>query len=174
MAEPTSTAAGGALLVKLIGVPVITAAIATSLGFIFMWPASKKEAFIRFVVTLTSSFFLGPLLVIATKNWAPGMFSASREVAIELGIEPAFSILFLAGPLLVLAGLPAWYLIGALFRWLDNRKTEDLGGLIAGATNVFRTTTTRVVSSVTTSKSESNPAEAMPPMPEVAPGQVGK
>lgn len=40
MAEPATTAAGGALLIKLVGVPIITAAIATSLGFVF----SKRPA----------------------------------------------------------------------------------------------------------------------------------
>ena len=84
MAEPTSTAAaGGAVLIKIFGAPAVAAAVASSLGFAFMWPKTKKEAFWRFFVTLLSSFFLGPLLVIAARAFVPSLFDAARAVAVD-------------------------------------------------------------------------------------------
>ena len=59
-----TTAAGGALI-KLFGVPVLAGAAATSLGFMFMWPQSTREAFIRFFSSIIISTFIGPALVAA-------------------------------------------------------------------------------------------------------------
>jgi hypothetical protein len=127
-----TTAATGALI-KLFGVPVLTSAAATSLGFMFMWPKSPKEAFIRMGTTIIFSTCVGPVMVIALRSTWPDLFDSARDIAVMYGTEPAFGFLFIAAPIMVGAGLPAWWVVGAVVRWLDKRKNKDLGELAADA-----------------------------------------
>ena len=134
MAEPLSTStAAGVALIKIFGLPVGTGALAAALGFMFLWPTTKREAFARFASSIISSATAGPLLVVWLRSYMPSMFDGAKEVAILYGAEPAVGFLFVAAPVMVAAGLPAWWLIGALVRWLDKRKDKDLGELAADA-----------------------------------------
>lgn len=125
MAEPFSTSATAAL-VKLIGFPVLAGSLAAALGFMFLWPHSRREAFARFASSILSSAILGPLLVVWAKSLAPNLFEASKDVAVMYGSEPAIGFLFVAAPIMVAAGLPAWWVIGGIFRWLDSHKESDI------------------------------------------------
>jgi hypothetical protein len=123
-----TTAAGSAIL-KIFGVPVLTSAAATSMGFMFMWPKNTKEAFIRIACTILFSTIFGPILVIALRSAWPTLFDASRDIATLYAIDPAMGFLFIAAPVMVGAGLPAWWIIGAVVRWLDKRRNKDIGEL---------------------------------------------
>lgn len=131
MAEPT-TVAGGALI-KIFGLPLLAGALATSLGFMIMWPQTTREAFVRFACSIVSSTILGPVLVIVTRSWWPGLFESAKDVAVLYGSEPALGFLFLAAPLMVMAGLPAWWVIGGIVRWFDKRKEKDIGEIALDA-----------------------------------------
>jgi hypothetical protein len=133
-----TTAAAGGALVKIFGVPVLAGAAATSLAFMFMWPKTMKEAFVRFMCTILTSSILGPVLVVVVRNWWPTLFDAAKDVAVMYGGDPALGFLFIAGPVMVVAGLPAWWLIGGTVRWLDKRKDKDLGELAVDAAGVVR------------------------------------
>lgn len=133
-----TTAAAGGALVKIFGVPVLAGAAATSLAFMFMWPKTVKEAFVRFMCTILTSSILGPVLVVVVRNWWPTLFDAAKDVAVMYGSDPALGFLFIAGPVMVVAGLPAWWLIGGTVRWLDKRKDKDLGELAVDAAGVVR------------------------------------
>lgn len=132
-----TTAAGGALI-KFFGIPVLAGAAATSLGFMFMWPTSPKEAFIRFFTTIISSVMVGPALVVAVRSWWPGLFDSAKDVALMYGSDPALGFLFIAAPLMVAAGLPAWWVLGACLRWLDKRRDKDIGEIIHDAAAIAR------------------------------------
>ena len=139
MAEPTSaTAASGAVLVKSIGAPAVATAIASALGFAFMWPHTKKEAFWRVFVALLSSFFLGPLLVIGARVFMPSLFDVANAMAVDYGTDPSFGIVFIGAPPLVMPALPSWWILGALVRWQDKRKTQDLGEVVHDAAEMVR------------------------------------
>lgn len=134
MAEPISTtAAAGGALVKIFGVPVLTGSLAAALGFIFLWPRTPREAFARFACSIISSATAGPLLVIWMRSCSPGIFEAARAVAVMYGVEPTLGFLFIAAPILVVSGLPAWWIIGGAVRWLDNRRDKDLGAMVRDA-----------------------------------------
>ena len=132
-----TTAAGGALI-KLFGIPVLAGAAATSLGFMFMWPKSKKEAFTRFFVSTLSSILFGPALVVAVRSWWPTLFDNAKDVAMLYDSDPALGFLFIAAPLMVAAGLPAWWVLGATVRWLDKRKDKDIGELARDAVAIVK------------------------------------
>jgi hypothetical protein len=132
-----TTAAGGALI-KLFGIPVLAGAAATSLGFMFMWPKNKKEAFTRFFVSTLSSILFGPALVVAVRSWWPTLFDNAKDVAVLYDSDPALGFLFIAAPLMVAAGLPAWWVLGATVRWLDKRKDKDIGELARDAAAVVK------------------------------------
>lgn len=133
----TTTAAGGALI-KIFGVPVLAGAAATAFAFLFLWPKTLKEAFLRLSCTIATSGIGGPFLVIAVHSWWPSLFESAKAVTALYGADPALGVLFVAGPLLVVAGLPAWWVIGGLVRWLDRRKDKDLGELVQDAAGVVR------------------------------------
>ncbi|MDN2716093.1 hypothetical protein [Janthinobacterium sp. SUN120] len=132
-----TTAAGGALI-KLFGIPVLAGAAATSLGFMFMWPKNKKEAFTRFFVSTLSSIMFGPALVVAVRSWWPTLFDNAKDVAVLYDSDPALGFLFIAAPLMVAAGLPAWWVLGATVRWLDKRRDKDIGELARDAAAVVK------------------------------------
>jgi len=132
-----TTAAGGALI-KFFGIPVLAGASATSLGFMFMWPKNKKEAFTRFFVSTLSSILFGPALVVAVRSWWPTLFDNAKDVAVLYDSDPALGFLFIAAPLMVAAGLPAWWVLGATVRWLDKRKDKDIGELARDAAAIVK------------------------------------
>ncbi len=132
-----TTAAGGALI-KFFGIPVLAGAAATSLGFMFMWPKTKKEAFTRFFVSTLFSILFGPALVVAVRSWWPTLFDSAKDVASLYGSDPALGFLFIAAPLMVAAGLPAWWVLGATVRWLDKRKDKDIGELARDAAAIVK------------------------------------
>ena len=132
-----TTAAGGALI-KFFGIPVLAGAAATSLGFMFMWPKTKKEAFTRFFVSTLFSILFGPALVVAVRSWWPTLFDSAKDVAALYGSDPALGFLFIAAPLMVAAGLPAWWVLGATVRWLDKRKDKDIGELARDAAAIVK------------------------------------
>ena len=132
-----TTAAGGALI-KIFGIPVLAGAAATSLGFMFMWPKTAKEAGVRVFVTILFSALMGPALVVVVRTWMPGLFDSARAVAVLYGSDPALGFLFIAAPLMVAAGLPAWWVLGATVRWFDKRRDKDIGELARDAAAVVK------------------------------------
>ncbi len=133
----TTSAAGGALI-KIFGIPVLAGAAATALVFLFMWPRTLREAFVRLACTMATSSIFGPIAVMALHSWWPSLFDSSKAVAAMYGADPALGMLFVAGPVMVLAGLPAWWLIGGLVRWLDKRRDKDLGEIVHDAAEVVK------------------------------------
>jgi len=131
------TAAGGTLI-KIFGIPVLAGAAATGLAFLFMWPKTLKEAAVRLVCTLIASAVAGPFLVIAVHSWWPTLFTSGGQVAAIYGLPAEMGVLFVAVPFLVLAGLPAWWILGGLVLWLDRRRGKDLGELAHDAAEVVR------------------------------------
>lgn len=121
-----ASAAAGTALIKIFGIPVLAGSLAASLGFMFMWPKTKAEAFSRFACSILSSATAGPLAVVWLQSYKPELFESAKVVAIMAGTEPAVGYLFIAAPIMVAAGLPAWWVIGGCVRWLDNRRDKDI------------------------------------------------
>jgi ABC-type branched-subunit amino acid transport system permease subunit len=133
-----TTAAAGTALLKIFGLPVAAGALAAALGFVFMWPKTRKEAFIRFFVTIITSVVLGPVLVIVMRSWWPSLFESAKDIATLYGADPAMGFLFIGAPLMVMAGLPAWWVMGACVRWLDRRRDKDIAELAIEAAATVR------------------------------------
>lgn len=140
MAVETTAATGAVIktLIKIFAIPVVTSAVATSLGFMFMWPKTPREAFIRIACTILFSTIFGPILVIALRTAWPTLFDAARDVAVFYGTEPAFGYLFIAAPVFVCAGLPAWWIVGAVVRWFDKRSNKDIGELASDMAGLYQ------------------------------------
>jgi hypothetical protein len=131
-----ATAAGS--VIKVFGVPVLAGAAATGLAFLFMWPKTIKEAAIRLACTIVASAIAGPFLVIAVHSWWPSLFASAGEVAGMYKMPYELGMLFVSAPFLVLAGLPAWWILGGLVLWFDRRRGKDLGELAHDAAEVVR------------------------------------
>lgn len=127
MSEPASTAAAGGALLKYFGLHVSAGALAAALGFLVLWPRSMKEGFARLFCTIVASSVFGPVLVVNMHFSRPELFASADQVAALYGLDPALGLLFIAAPLLVIAGLPAWWLIGALLRLFERDSDSWLG-----------------------------------------------
>lgn len=134
--ETTSAAAGG--LIKIFGVPVLAGAAATALTFLFMWPRTRREAFVRFTCSIFTSAIFGPPLAIALHSWWPSLFESAAIVAKLNGADPAMGLLAVAGPLMVLAGLPAWWLLGGVVLWLERRQGRDIAEIAHDAAEAVK------------------------------------
>lgn len=128
MTEPLSTGAGAAAL-KFFGAAVLASAAATALGFLFLWPRTLREAFVRFACAIFCSLTFGPALAFAARAQWPGMFSSAQELG-QLYGDPAAGVLIAAAPFLVAAALPAWWILGGFYRWFDKRRDKDLGEIL--------------------------------------------
>lgn len=133
MSEPASSTAGGVALWKIVTSMFGVGIVAAAMGFLVMWPRTMKEAAIRVFFTLTGSAFLGPALVAAAYHQWPGIFGAGVQLAEKVGLEPWFGLFMVAAPLLAMAGLPFWWIVGAVVLWFDKRKGRDLGELAKDA-----------------------------------------
>ena len=59
-------------------------------------------------------------------SWWPSLFASAGQVAAMSGLPSDLGMLFVSAPFLVLAGLPAWWLLGGLVLWFDRRRGKDL------------------------------------------------
>ena len=73
-----------------------------------------------------ASTIAGPLLVVAVHSWWPSLFTSASDVATLYGAEREMGFLFVAAPFLVIAGLPAWWVVGGVVRWLEKRRDKDI------------------------------------------------
>ncbi|UGQ45073.1 hypothetical protein [Massilia endophytica] len=137
MAIETTAGAGGVIL-KILGVPVLAGAAATALGFLFMWPKSMREGFVRFTCAITSSFTAGPLLAMAVYAKWPELFDAARHAAAAAHVDPLLGILGVAAPFLLAAALPAWWILGGVFLWFERRRGKDIGEIAHDAAEVVK------------------------------------
>ncbi len=124
----TTTAVSGAL-VKYFGLHVSAGALAAALGFLVLWPRSIQEGFARLFITIVASSIFGPMLVVHIHSARPELFESAQAVAQMYNLDPALGLLFVASPLLVIAGLPAWWLIGAVLRFFERDGDSWLGSL---------------------------------------------
>lgn len=136
-AVETTSAATGALF-KIFGGPVLAGAAASALVFLFMWPKTLREAFLRLASAIATSGMFGPFAVMALHSWWPSLFESSKAVTVLYGIDPAFAVLFVSAPVMVLTGLPAWWLIGGVVRWFERRSKKDIGEIVHDAAEVVR------------------------------------
>ncbi|MRV72580.1 hypothetical protein GJ700_12765 [Duganella sp. FT92W] len=132
------TTSAGAAAVKIFGVPVIAGAAATALTFCFMWPKTRHEAFIRFTCSILTSIILGPICMAALHSWWPDIFVSAKAIAAMEGLDPAMGMLVVAGPVMMLAGLPAWWLLGGVVLWLERRRGKDIAEIAHDAADAVK------------------------------------
>lgn len=123
---------------KLVAVPFVAGLAATGLGFLFLWPKSGREAAARFACTLLACAVAGPCLAIAAYCWWPALFASSGQFAILAGGPAELGVLLAAAPFLVLAGLPAWWIVGALLLWFERRRSKDIAEIAHDAAEAVR------------------------------------
>ena len=134
--DTTSFSAGA--WAPILVVTIAAGMAATALTFMFMWPRTRREALVRFTCSVCTAALLGPLLLAALHSWWPTLFESARILAVLYGAPAALGVLVVACPVLVLAGLPAWWLLGATVLWLEHRRGKDIGELVHDAAQVVR------------------------------------
>lgn len=138
MTEPISTtSAGGFALFKFFAGTAVASAVASMIGFLLLWPKTAREAAVRLTCTFIASTFFGPFLVVALHSRQPELFASAREMALAMGLPADAGLVFVSSPLLVAAGLPAWWILGGIVRWLDKRSHADLAGLVGLLVRLF-------------------------------------
>ncbi|AOZ06541.1 hypothetical protein [Cupriavidus malaysiensis] len=137
MSEPISgsaaAGAAGTAIAKYFGVQLGAGAIAAALGFMVLWPKTKREGFARLASSIMASIVFGPAVVAFAHARMPDMFNSARAMGASLGMAPEFGMLYASAPFLVIAGLPAWWVIGAVVRWFEKRRGKDIAELMADA-----------------------------------------
>ena len=99
-----------AALVKLFGSPAFIGMVAGGFGFMWSWPTTKREGFIRIVAAGMCSHFFGPGLLKTALHFAPWFVPEDISAGVYL-----------------IAGLPGWWILAFIFKWLDNRRGQDIG-----------------------------------------------
>jgi len=124
---PVSTSA----LAKILGLQIMAGILAVTLGFLVLWPKTMAEGLARLLCTLLASSLFGPVILVHLYHQYPLLFESAQALAALYGIDPALGLLFVATPALVIAGLPAWWMIGALLRMFE-KDSDGLLGAVGG------------------------------------------
>jgi len=138
MPVPDITPISAGALVQILALPVAAGAAATALTFLFMWPRTRREALVRLTCSICTAALLGPLLLVALHSWWPTLFDSAKVLAVLYGAPSILGVVAVACPVLVLAGLPAWWGLGAVVLWLERRRGKDIGELVHDAAEVVR------------------------------------
>ena len=129
--EATTTASAVTYgLLKFILGHTIAAAVASAVGFFVITPRTVREAMVRIVSTLFASFIVGPIVVAYFHVHYPLLFEAAAKQASAEGLT-GVGEMYVSWPIVVLCGLPAWWVVGWVLRWFDNRRDKDLGQVVA-------------------------------------------
>lgn len=134
MSAEAGAAAGGAL-VKYIGLPLLLGSLAAALGFLILPPKTQKEFVSRLTVTIIFSALFGPLLFFWFLSCFPGVMNAAVA---ESGLARWYIGMMLSAPFLVIGGLPGWWLLGGVIRWMDKRKDKDIEEIATDAVNAYK------------------------------------
>lgn len=117
MSEPITGAAAGAAGFKMLVSPGVIGVLGGAVGFLFLWPKDRKEGFSRLVVSGISSHFFGDAVLRTVLNFAPWMHADEVRAGSYL-----------------LAGLPAWWIIGAVLKYLNKgRDIKEMADDVKGA-----------------------------------------
>lgn len=138
MPEPTSSGAAGVAALKFIGIPLTFASIGAALAYLLMPPQSSREWVTRLSVTFLGSLFVGPLLFFwfaSTDIGASIVTTAVQELSgVRIGallVDSSYVKLTLAAPFFMFGGLPSWYLLGWVMRWMERRKGKDAADIVS-------------------------------------------
>ncbi|OEZ96325.1 hypothetical protein [Duganella phyllosphaerae] len=138
MPVPDITPFSAGALAQLLALPIAAGMAATVLTFLFMWPRTRREALVRLTCSICTAALLGPLLLIALHSWWPTLFDSAKVLAVLYGGPAMLGVVAVACPVMVLAGLPAWWGLGAVVLWLERRRGKDIGELVHDAAEVVR------------------------------------
>ena len=117
---------GGFAALKIAGAGM-PAAMAALIGMLLMPPRSSREFVARTACTVVSSFLFGPLLAIGMIAWMPDIVSSAYWLAQRTGLgeDGLLAMFYVLGPCM-LAGLPAWWVLGAYLRLTAKLQNQDL------------------------------------------------
>ena len=132
-----SAAGTGYSLLKFILGHTAAAAVASALGFLVIRPRTAWEAMVRIFSTLFASFVFGPPMVAFLHSRHPELFESAAKLAAQEGMT-GLGELYIAWPIVVMCGLPAWWVIGWIMRWFDNRRDKDFTDVVAEASVIWR------------------------------------
>jgi hypothetical protein len=124
--EPSSTSGIAAIKIALaFGVP---AALAAIIGLLLMPPRTAREFVVRTVSTVACSLLFGPLLAISMVSWMPSLIGSAHWMATRTGgaDQPLLELFYLLGPCMLIAGLPAWWILGAYMHWMASMREKGL------------------------------------------------
>ncbi|TWI65163.1 hypothetical protein IP91_02570 [Pseudoduganella lurida] len=117
---------------------MLAGSAAAALTFLFMWPHTRREAFVRITCAIAMSSTAGPLVIVAIHSCWPELFASARTISMLLGAPEEVGVLYVSAPLMAVSGLPAWWLLGGLVRWLDKRKDKDIGEMAHDVAEVVK------------------------------------
>lgn len=125
--EPTSAGFGGGAAVKVALAYGAPAALAAILGLLIMPPKTSREFTVRSICTVACSFIFGPALAVAVLTWKPSLMEAMTWLARHGadGDDLALARFYVLGPSMLIAGLPAWWVLGAYMQWMS--RIREIG-----------------------------------------------
>ncbi|MFY2060243.1 hypothetical protein ACOTCB_23620 [Achromobacter xylosoxidans] len=120
-------AAAAAAALKVAAAHGAFAALAALLGLLILPPRTRREFVVRTVSTVICSFAFGPAVAAAVLAWFPALTESLAWLAHNIGGDDEFlAKMYVLGPCSLLAGLPAWWVLGGYMRWMARIKEIGL------------------------------------------------
>lgn len=142
MPDPASSAAAGVGLKTglIAGVgAALVAILAVVVGFtvVPLTPGREQiDAARRLAAGLLCSFTAGPALAFKAIEWWPGYLTPWQTIL--AGEHVLWIYLAAATPFIALTALLGFWVVAALMRWFEHRKTHDIAELAAAARDQLR------------------------------------
>jgi len=125
--EPGSSGLAAGAALKVAAAHGAFAALAAVLGLLIMPPRTRQEFVVRSVSTVICSFAFGPVVAAAVLAWFPTLTESLAWLARHGGgDDELLAKLYVLGPCSLLAGLPAWWVLGGYMRWMARIKEIGL------------------------------------------------
>ncbi len=142
MPDPASSAAAGvglkSGLIAGVGAAMV-AILAVAVGFtvIPLTPGREREdAARRLAAGLLCSFTVGPVAAIKVIEMWPGYLTPWQTIL--AGEHVLWIYLAAATPFIALPALVGFWIVAALMRWFDHRRSKDIAQLAADARDQLR------------------------------------
>lgn len=130
--EPGSSGIAAGAAFKVAAAHGAFAALAAVLGLLIMPPRTRQEFVVRTVSTVICSFAFGPAVAAAVLAYFPTLTESLAWLAHHGGgDDELLAKLYVLGPCSLLAGLPAWWVLGAYMRWMARMKEQGLPAWVA-------------------------------------------
>lgn len=121
MQEHADWATGGVFMAKALSSPGVIGVLAAGIAFMFKWPKTAKEGVPRVIAHAACVYMFGDPLLRTLVHFMPWVPIDEMKICAYL-----------------LAGLPGWFLLHALFQYFSHNEDKSIDKIAKDVSNALK------------------------------------